>query len=145
MLSILYFIRCILYLYFRRPCLRRGGAWDHRRCAAWALVPPVLALASNAAVSIGMACPLQFSQVGFRSWAPQMDSIQFQYCCYAARFTHPLKPSKSSSAPQSTAPWSLRTVRGNCFYCVSKLLRGTFSASLKTFKSSKPSAKSFKA
>ena len=89
--------------------------------------------------------------------------------CYLARFGHPLKPSKPpqllskalepQNPPQQLSKASRLLCHGtslgpaSCFYCASKLLRGTFWAPLKTFKTpaaafeglriSKPSAAAF--
>ena len=89
--------------------------------------------------------------------------------CYVARFGHPLKPSKPpqllskalepQNPPQQLSKASRLLCHGtslgpaSCFYCASKLLRGTFWAPLKTFKTpaaafeglriSKPSAAAF--
>ena len=38
---------CIMCIRRPLPSLGLGGAWDHRRCAKWAVAPPVPALAAN--------------------------------------------------------------------------------------------------
>ena len=151
---------------------RRGGARDHRRCAAWTCacfgllwlrwLGTFRRLLSTAPAQNPQLFLLGFetglrrcfcsaaASEGAPSWylpvGPQAVSIGLRNC-YVARFRQALKASNDQNPPQQL-PKGLRACFAmvppcrptSCFYWASKLLRGTFSASLKSLKWSKSSA-----
>ena len=107
-----------LLIDIRRPWPRRGGAWDHGRCAAWAVAPP--------------------GQLWHASRPCKLFLLGFETATWHALGTFKgLKSSKLSAAavegssirhhgtplgPTNSFYWASKLLRGT-----SKLLRGTFS------------------